>query len=238
VALGLLSLTAVGGSHLRLRQPRLALLGVATVVISALAFLAVTAAIWSEDDWEMAGICLVLAFACGHSSVLLAGIDDRDDDPVRFVRAGTIVALCLLALLLISELLESGDDVSIQAVGVVAVLYALGTLLLPLLRRAAPKQGGAREVQLDHLELTGADSARTARFYAEGLGLGSTVEAGSEDKVCLVWPGSAESAVMHLLSRGIEVIGEPIVRSGAHGVGISVYCRDPDGRLVELISYG
>jgi hypothetical protein len=237
IALGVLSLTAVAGSHLRLRQPQLALLGLATVAVSALAFLVVTAAIWSDDNWKPAGICLVLAWACGHSSVLLAGIDDRDDDSVRLVRGGTIVALWLFGLLLTGELLESGDNVSPQAIGVLAVLYALGTILLPLLRRAAPRQDGPTGIQLDHLELAGTDSARTARFYADGLGLG-TVGVGSEDKVCLVWPGTAESAVTHLQNRGIEVIGEPTVRSGASGVGVSVYCRDPDGRLVELISYG
>ncbi|HEU5062854.1 MAG TPA: hypothetical protein VFT79_06845 [Solirubrobacterales bacterium] len=238
VALALLSLTAVAGSHLRLRQPQLTLLGVATVTVSILAFLVITAAIWSEDHWSAAGICLVLALACGHSSVLLAGIDDRDDDTVRLVRGGTLIALWLFALLLMEELRESGDNVSAQAIGVLAVLYALGTILLPLLRRAAPRRSGPQEIQLDHLALAGADSTRTARFYSEGLGIGSAVEVGSEDKVCFVWPGSAESAVAHLLNRGIEVIGEPTARSGVRGVGVSVYCRDPDGRLVELISYG
>lgn len=237
VALALLSLTAIAGSHLRLRQPQLALFGVATVAVSMLAFLVVAAAIWSEDNWEPAGICLTLALASGHSSVLLAGVDDRDDDAVRLVRGGTLVALWLLALMLIGELLESGDNLSPQGIGVLAVLYALGTLLLPLLRRASPTPDGPREVQLDHLELAGADSAKTARFYADGLGIGKSVGVGSEDKVCLVWPGSAESAVTHLLSRGIETIGEPTVRSGVHGVGIGVSFRDPDGRLVELISY-
>jgi hypothetical protein len=237
VALAFLSLTGIAGSHLQLRRPQMALFGLATIGVSVLAFLVVSVAIWGEDNWESAGICLVLAFACAHSSVLLAGIDDEDDDTVRFVRGGTIVALWLFALAVIAELFESGDNVSLQGVGVLAVLYALGTLLLPLLRRATPKQTSPRKIQLDHLELAGADSTRTARFYAEGLGLDDSVGVGGEDKVCLVWPGSAESAVTHLLSRGIEVIGEPTVRSGAHGVGIGVCCRDPDGRLVELISY-
>lgn len=235
-ALAFLSLTAVAGSHLRLRQRQLALLGGATIAVSILAFLVTTAAIWAEGSWEPAGISLVLAFACGHSSVLLAGMDEHDDDTVRFVRGGTIVALWLLALLVIGEFL-SGDDGSVQVVGVLAVLYALGTLVLPLRRRAARKQGGAKGIQLDHLELAGSDPNRTARFYAEGLGIDAAVATGAEDKVCLVWPGTAEGAVTHLLSRGIEVIGEPAVRSGANGVGVSVHCRDPDGRLVELISY-
>jgi hypothetical protein len=237
VALAFLSLTAVAGTHLRLRQPQLALLGGATVAVSALAFLVTTAAIWSDDNWELAGICLILAFACGHSSVLLAAADEQDDDSVRLVRGATIVALGVLALLGIGELADAGDSVSPQGVGVVAVLYALGVLVLPLLRRGALRQKRPEGVQLDHLELAGPDPARTARFYAEGLGIAGTVGTGVEDKVCLVWPGTAESAVIHLATRGIEVLGEPAVRSGAHGAGVSVHCRDPDGRLVELISY-
>lgn len=236
-ALAFLSLTAAAGSQLRLRRPQLAPLGGATVAVSALAFLVTAAAIWSEDNWNAAGICLILAFACGHTSVLLAAADERDDDAIRLVRGGTVGALWFLALLGIVELAQSGNDVDPQGFGVVAVLYALGNLVLPLLRRAGRKQGRPEGIQLDHLDLAGTDPARTARFYAEGLGIGSALTAGTEDKVCLAWPGTAESAVAHLLNRGIEVIGEPAVRSGAQGVGVSVYCRDPDGRLVELISY-
>jgi len=237
VALAFLSLTAVAGTHLRLRQPQLALLGGATVAVSALAFLVTTAAIWSDDNWELAGICLILAFACGHSSVLLAAADEQDDDSVRLVRGGTIVALGVLALLGIGELADAGDNVSPQGVGVVAVLYALGVLVLPLLRRGTSKPKRPEGIQIDHLELAASDPARTARFYSEGLGVGTTLRTGAEDRVCLVWPGTAENAVAHLINRGIEVIGEPAVRSGVQGAGVSVCCRDPDGRLVELISY-
>ena len=33
---------------------------------------------------------------------------------------------------------------------------------------------------------------------------------------------------------GAEVIGEPMVRYGARGYGLSIYCRDPEGNVVEL----
>ena len=40
-----------------------------------------------------------------------------------------------------------------------------------------------------------------------------------------------------LHDHGIEVASGPIRRFGAHGWGISVYCHDPSGNEVELISY-
>jgi hypothetical protein len=71
IALAFLSLTAVAGSHLALRQPRLAPFGHLTALISALAFLLTLPAIWTGFDdgiWEAAAYALILAFACGHSS--------------------------------------------------------------------------------------------------------------------------------------------------------------------------
>jgi catechol 2,3-dioxygenase-like lactoylglutathione lyase family enzyme len=62
------------------------------------------------------------------------------------------------------------------------------------------------------------------------------VRPGNSD-LCFVWPGTAESAAIHLRARGIEIVEGPVGRTGAHGAGVSVYCRDPDGSLIELISY-
>jgi len=36
---------------------------------------------------------------------------------------------------------------------------------------------------------------------------------------------------------GVEIEVGPVTRSGARGDGQSVYFRDPDGTLLELISY-
>jgi catechol 2,3-dioxygenase-like lactoylglutathione lyase family enzyme len=59
---------------------------------------------------------------------------------------------------------------------------------------------------------------------------------GSAD-LCLVWPGPVGDAVAHLRERGVEVVDGPVARNGARGVGTSVYFRDPDGSLLEFISY-
>jgi catechol 2,3-dioxygenase-like lactoylglutathione lyase family enzyme len=62
------------------------------------------------------------------------------------------------------------------------------------------------------------------------------VRPGGSD-LCFVWPGPIEDAVAHLEAHGIEVETGPIEREGARGRGVSVYFRDPDGSLLEFISY-
>ncbi|HEV2859173.1 MAG TPA: VOC family protein [Solirubrobacterales bacterium] len=62
------------------------------------------------------------------------------------------------------------------------------------------------------------------------------VRPGNSD-LCFVWPGDAASAAEHLRTHGVEIVEGPVEREGARGTGTSVYCRDPDGSLVELISY-
>ena len=63
------------------------------------------------------------------------------------------------------------------------------------------------------------------------------VEPGNSD-LCFVWEGTPEEAVAHLRAQGVEVELGPVGRHGAHGTGTSVYFRDPDGSLLELIAYG
>jgi len=52
-----------------------------------------------------------------------------------------------------------------------------------------------------------------------------------------VWPGSLDDARRHLDRHGVEVVYGPVRQDGARGVGASIYFRDPDGNLLELISY-
>lgn len=54
---------------------------------------------------------------------------------------------------------------------------------------------------------------------------------------CFVWPGPIASALGHLATHGVPVELGPIRQTGAQGAGASVYFRDPDGNLLELISY-
>jgi catechol 2,3-dioxygenase-like lactoylglutathione lyase family enzyme len=62
------------------------------------------------------------------------------------------------------------------------------------------------------------------------------VRPGNSD-LCFVWDGTPEAAVEHLVTHGVEIELGPAERSGGGGRGRSVYFRDPDGSLLELISY-
>jgi catechol 2,3-dioxygenase-like lactoylglutathione lyase family enzyme len=62
------------------------------------------------------------------------------------------------------------------------------------------------------------------------------VQPGGSD-LCFEWPGPIREAQAHLISHGVTVELGPIQRFGAGGRGLSVYFRDPDGSLLEFISY-
>jgi catechol 2,3-dioxygenase-like lactoylglutathione lyase family enzyme len=62
------------------------------------------------------------------------------------------------------------------------------------------------------------------------------VQPGNSD-LCFVWAGPIEDAVGHLKSHGVEVETGPVRRLGAQGYGTSIYFRDPDGSLLEFVSY-
>jgi catechol 2,3-dioxygenase-like lactoylglutathione lyase family enzyme len=54
---------------------------------------------------------------------------------------------------------------------------------------------------------------------------------------CFQWEGNISAAISHLNSVGVALELGPVERIGAHGRGKSVYFRDPDGNLIELLSY-
>jgi catechol 2,3-dioxygenase-like lactoylglutathione lyase family enzyme len=122
-------------------------------------------------------------------------------------------------------------------------------------------------IRFDHCVVHVSDWERSNRFYSEVLGAelisvngrtayrfgavqlnlhGPGVSAGPLAKLpvqpgnsdlCFVWEGSIATAVEHLKSNGVAVELGPVLRAGAQGAGRSVYFRDPDGSLLEFISY-
>jgi catechol 2,3-dioxygenase-like lactoylglutathione lyase family enzyme len=62
------------------------------------------------------------------------------------------------------------------------------------------------------------------------------VTPGNSD-LCFRWDGTVEEAVAHLERCGVAVELGPVPRAGARGDGTSVYFRDPDGSLLEFMTY-
>jgi catechol 2,3-dioxygenase-like lactoylglutathione lyase family enzyme len=62
------------------------------------------------------------------------------------------------------------------------------------------------------------------------------VAPGNSD-LCVEWEGPISEAIAHVESRNVRVEFGPVTRNGAKGPGTSIYFRDPDGSLLEFISY-
>jgi catechol 2,3-dioxygenase-like lactoylglutathione lyase family enzyme len=60
--------------------------------------------------------------------------------------------------------------------------------------------------------------------------------AGSDD-LCFLTSSKPESVVAHLTAHGVAIEQGPVTKQGARGALRSVYCRDPDGSLIEISSY-
>ena len=125
----------------------------------------------------------------------------------------------------------------------------------------------ALPIKLDHCVIHVSDWARSNAFYREVLGaevvprakgfayrFGDTqlnlhgpgmsgmivarlpVKPGNSD-ICFEWMGPIADAVAHLARHRVAVELGPVERNGAKGRGTSVYFRDPDGSLLEFMSY-
>lgn len=120
---------------------------------------------------------------------------------------------------------------------------------------------------IDHIVLTVKNIDATCAFYARVLGMRITTFGDGrkalsfgtqkinlhlygqefEPKAQKPAPGSADlcfvtampvsDVIEHLSMSGVEIIEGPVKRTGATGVIMSVYFRDPDGNLIEVSKY-
>ena len=65
---------------------------------------------------------------------------------------------------------------------------------------------------------------------------GACAEPGAAD-LCFITAVPPDEVVGHLHDNGVQILQGPVEKAGALGPILSVYCRDPDGNLVEISSY-
>ena len=63
------------------------------------------------------------------------------------------------------------------------------------------------------------------------------VDAPGSLDLCFITGARPEVVLSHLSQCGVAVSEGPVTKTGALGAMTSVYCRDPDGNLVEIASY-
>ena len=79
---------------------------------------------------------------------------------------------------------------------------------------------------------------RPAVWQREGFTLRAPAAKPPCGDICLVWEGSPRSLEALLDQVGATIVEGPVTRDGGRRAdGTSVYVRDPDGNLVELIVY-
>jgi hypothetical protein len=139
VALSLYTLAGMACLPLGDRRPELALLGQIGAVTAALGLVITVLGIWIDPNrdvwWEAIGIALVISLALAHVCLLMRRDPRQEGRFTGVLRVCTVGVTALLALLLVVEISGDGEEVDAQALGVVAILYVLGTVLLPLVRR-------------------------------------------------------------------------------------------------------
>jgi catechol 2,3-dioxygenase-like lactoylglutathione lyase family enzyme len=62
-------------------------------------------------------------------------------------------------------------------------------------------------------------------------------EAAGSDDLCFLSAAAPAEVVAHLHACGVAIEEGPVQKQGARGKLCSVYCRDPDGSLIEISSY-
>ena len=171
------------------------------------------------------------------------------DTAVRFVGTATVgedhVDKAWLAARGIAFASAAGSSTgSVVEYGIAALLalHAGGLIDLPHIRLGVVGVGriGGRLAGVGAARGT-APRSGSQKLTPHGAGAGfppnaAVARPGTID-VCFITAVGAPDIMAHLRSCGVAVELGPVEQTGAIGPMTSVYCRDPDGNLIEIASY-
>jgi hypothetical protein len=135
----LFGLCSMAGFLLIERQPQLILVGLLAIALSVATYFVVLDTLWSHDPFDRhvsVETLVIITLVVGQVSMLLSFRRDDDGPLINTVLLGSLAMLALLCLLVIVEIASPGTDVGPKTFAILSVLYLLGALLPPLLRRA------------------------------------------------------------------------------------------------------
>lgn len=147
IALEMLLFTVFGSAGVALAhwQPRFALFGAVTAILSLLAFGASAVLTWDSgpllfgfgfdgDGGTAAGITDLLAFSTSAICVLLGTMRIGEDGATQLVRVAGIGSLALLIALAILQILVHDIEIGARVYAILATVYVAATAVLLILR--------------------------------------------------------------------------------------------------------
>ncbi|MBS0961448.1 VOC family protein [Acetobacter thailandicus] len=132
-----------------------------------------------------------------------------------------------LSVKAIDHIVLNVDDVEVSA-------KWYSTILGMKREKITPKQGGEpRNILLfgsQKINIRPKTTSQTEWFTAKNAVQGTA-------DLCFLVDVTPDEVVKHLNAHGVEIELGPVTKEGALGKIHSVYCRDPDGSLIEISSY-
>jgi len=122
--------------------------------------------------------------------------------------------------------------INVRDVDVAAAWYQRVLGMTPDVWNAGPGRGPVTSMKFGRQKINLRPIAATQEQWFTG----KQVAPGSDD-LCFLTKSSPQEVADHLRACGVEIEVGPTEKRGAMGPIVSVYCRDPDGSLIEISSY-
>jgi catechol 2,3-dioxygenase-like lactoylglutathione lyase family enzyme len=122
--------------------------------------------------------------------------------------------------------------INVRDVAVAAAWYQRVLGMTPDVWDAGPGRGPTTSMKFGRQKINLRPIAATQEQWFTGR----QVAPGSDD-LCFLTKSSPQMVAEHMRACGVDIELGPTEKRGAMGTIVSVYCRDPDGNLIEVSSY-